>query len=74
MSKVIAYTFNSRHEALYAADLPGCDKDVKNPATPNSDWGYSPKEEQALQLTPAQWKRFAAYQRDIGRAAFCFPA
>jgi hypothetical protein len=43
------------------------------PTRETAGWGYCDNEHAALPLTLPQWREFAAYQRDIGRAAFCFP-
>jgi len=58
----------------YVADLPGCDKDKRNPTTPNSDWGYVTKIEQALPLSPYWQRRFQADSRRCGRSVQFYAA
>lgn len=64
MLRLLAYAFDGTHTPVFAAALPD---------RTSAGWGYCDNEHAALPLTLSQWREFAAYQRDIGRAAFCFP-
>lgn len=64
MLRLLAYAFDGTHTPVFAASMP---------TRETAGWGYCDNEHAALPLTLPQWREFAAYQRDIGRAAFCFP-
>jgi len=57
-----AWTYSTTNGAvMYVETLP----------TNGADWSYTDQEKQAIDLTERQWRRFAADQRECGRAAFC---
>jgi hypothetical protein len=69
-----AHTFDRSGAALYAADLPGCKRDVPCAQMLDSDWGYVTDPGQALPLSDYWSRRFVEDQRAIRRMAHRYPA
>lgn len=63
---MIAYRYNNHNRSgpWYVSNLKGKD---------GVDWGYSSKEEQAIQLNINQWKLFAKDMRECGTVAYSIP-
>lgn len=57
-----AWTFrNGSFKTWFVASLP----------EKGSDWGYSSKKEDAIQISEYWWKRFASDQNFVGQQAYC---
>lgn len=71
-SRIAQVTYIPTRAPWYVADLPGCNRDVREPQNPRSDWGYTEDIAKALPLSPYWQRRFAADSRRCNRIAQFF--
>jgi hypothetical protein len=71
-SKIALTIFETHLPPWYVSDLPGCDNSKRSASTPNSDWGYTTKRENALPLSPYWQRRFASDSRKCKRIAYFY--
>lgn len=64
---MIGYQDQPDHTRWYVSDLPGHIGTARalTAAGRKADWGFSPKREQAIDLSPYWQRRFLAYYRGI---------
>ena len=69
---MIAWTYLNKNDGpFFASQLPNTNELGIRTRACKADWGYSKKKEHAIELSEYWFRRFAAYQRKLGRVAYC---
>jgi hypothetical protein len=63
--KYIAWRFFNDRRPAYVAEI--------NTSGKGDRYGYVSREEQAIPISEAEWKRFSRYMYDVGSVGFCSP-